>query len=195
MYKEIFNCCTPPGYTDSYMEAGLDAFKSGQVAMQMNWFAFWPGLYQDPNVGGDRIGFFNNPGATFDGVFRQASQLGGQGISVVAYSQNQEAALDYIKWFAQPDVQARWWALGGYSAHKAVLQDPGFPDTAPFAGDFLKTMEMVIDFWAEPTYAELLLAMQRRIHDYVVADVGTAQEALDRLIVDWTEVFEDDGKL
>jgi multiple sugar transport system substrate-binding protein len=37
--------------------------------------------------------------------------------------------------------------------------------------------------------------MQRRIHDYVVADVGTAQEALDRLIVDWTEVFEDDGKL
>ena len=146
MYKEIFNCCTPPGYTDSYMEAGLDAFKSGQVAMQMNWFAFWPGLYQDPNVGGDKIGFFNNPGATFDGVSRQASQLGGQGISVVAYSQNQEAALDYIKWFAQPDVQARWWALGGYSAHKSVLQDPGFPDTTPFAGDFLKTMEMVVNF-------------------------------------------------
>jgi multiple sugar transport system substrate-binding protein len=28
-----------------------------------------------------------------------------------------------------------------------------------------------------------------------VADVGTAQEALDKLIEDWTEVFEDEGKL
>ncbi len=40
---------------------GLDAFKSGQVAMMMNWFAFFPGLYKDPNVGGDKIGFFVNP--------------------------------------------------------------------------------------------------------------------------------------
>ncbi len=33
------------------------------------------------------------------------------------------------------------------------------------------------------------------IHDYVVADHGTAKEALDGLIADWTEVFEDEGKL
>jgi multiple sugar transport system substrate-binding protein len=195
LYKEIFDCCTPPGYTDSYMEAGLDAFKSGQVAMQMNWFAFWPGLYQDPDVGGERIGFFNNPGHEVDGEIRRGAQLGGQGISVVAYSQNQDAALEYIKWFAQPEVQQEWWALGGYSAHKSVLMDEKFPETAPFAGDFLTTMETVIDFWAEPAYAELLLAMQRRVHDYVVADVGTAQEALDKLIEDWTEIFEDEGKL
>ena len=47
--------------TNAYMQEGLDAFKSGQVAMQMNWFAFFPGLYKDPNVGGERIGFFVNP--------------------------------------------------------------------------------------------------------------------------------------
>ncbi len=40
------------------MSEGLDAFKSGQVALQMNFFAFFPGLYKDPNVGGDKIGFF-----------------------------------------------------------------------------------------------------------------------------------------
>ena len=54
---------------------------------------------------------------------------------------------------------------------------------------------MVVDFWAEPAYAELMLAMQKRVHDYVVADVGTAQEALDLLVEDWREVFEDEGKL
>jgi multiple sugar transport system substrate-binding protein len=29
----------------------------------------------------------------------------------------------------------------------------------------------------------------------VVADQGTAKEALDKLVEDWIEVFEDEGKL
>jgi multiple sugar transport system substrate-binding protein len=189
-YKELYKCCTPPGYTNAYMEESLDAFKSGQVAMGMNWFAFFPGLYADPDVGGDKIGFFVNPAQN-----RAASTLGGQGISVVSYSDKQDQALEYIKWFADPEVQARWWSMGGYSCHNAVLQDPGFADTAPFAADFLAAMDDVYDFWQEPAYAELLLAMQKRLHDYIVADIGTAQEALDLLIQDWTETFEDEGKL
>jgi multiple sugar transport system substrate-binding protein len=190
VYKEIFKCCTAPGMTNAYMQEGLDAFKSGQVAMQMNWFAFFPGLYKDENVGGDRIGFFVNPKQKVE-----ASTLGGQGISVVSYSDNQEGALKYIKWFAQPDVQKKWWSLGGYSCHKAVLEDPNFASTAPFAADFLKAMSGVKDFWQEPSYASLLQAMQKRVHDFVIADQGTAQEALDKLIEDWTEVFQDDGKI
>jgi multiple sugar transport system substrate-binding protein len=189
-YKSLYKCCTAPGMTNAYMQEGLDAFKSGQVAMQMNWFAFFPGLYKDPNVGGDKIGFFVNPGEKVQGT-----QLGGQGISVVAYSDHKDDALEYIKWFAQPAVQKKWWALGGYSAHKAVVQDPSFPKSAPFAPDFLKSMEIVQDFWAEPAYAELLLDMQKRVHDYVVADKGTAKEALDLLVKDWTKVFKDQGKL
>ncbi|MCB1340219.1 MAG: extracellular solute-binding protein [Pseudooceanicola sp.] len=189
-YKEFYKTATPPGYTNSYMGESLDAFKSGQVAMGMNWFAFFPGLYADPVVGGDKIGFFVNPPQNQAG-----STLGGQGISVVSYSEKRDAALEYVKWFAQPEVQQKWWTLGGYSCHVAVLNDPGFKDSAPFAGDFLEAMGGVQDFWQEPAYAELLLAMQKRMHDYVVADQGTAKEALDALIEDWTEVFEDEGKL
>ncbi|MBA5776670.1 extracellular solute-binding protein [Stappia sp. F7233] len=189
-YKELYKCCTPPGYTDSYMQESLDAFKSGQVAMAMNWFAFFPGLYKDEQVGGDKIGFFVNPGQKVE-----ASTLGGQGISVIAYSDKKDLALQYIKWFAQPEVQKKWWSLGGYSCHVAVLNDPGFKDSQPFAADFLLAMDGVQDFWQEPAYAELLLSMQKRLHDYVVADQGTAKEALDKLIEDWTEVFQDEGKL
>ncbi len=190
MYKSVFKCCTPPGYTDAYMQEGLDAFKSGQVAMMMNWFAFWPGLYKDPNVGGDKIGFFVNPAEK-----KHFTQLGGQGISVVSYSDHQEDALKYIKWFASAEVQKKWWALGGYSCAKSVLQDPSFPKSAPFAPEFLESMGIVKDFWAEPSYAQLLQDMQKRVHDYVVADKGTAKEALDSLIKDWTGVFQDEGKL
>jgi len=189
-YKALFECCTPPGHTDAYMTTNLDAYRSGQVAMQMNWFAFFPGIAKDDQVGGDRSGFFVNPKAKIE-----ASALGGQGISVVSYSDNQDLALEYIKWFAEPEVQKKWWALGGYSCHKAVLEDPNFPNTAPFAADFLRAMSGVKDFWQEPTYAELLQAMQKRTHDFVVADQGTAQEALDKLVQDWTQVFEDDGKI
>jgi multiple sugar transport system substrate-binding protein len=189
-YRSLYACCTAPGMTNAYMQEGLDAFKSGQVAMQMNFFAFFPGLYKDPKVGGDKIGFFANPAGK-----RHFTQLGGQGISVVSYSNNRQAALEYIKWFAKPEVQKRWWALGGYSCHKAVLNDPGFARSAPFAQDFLSSMAMVKDFWAEPSYAQLLLAMQKRVHDYVVAGKGTAKEALDALLVDWEKVFKEDGKL
>ncbi len=189
-YKELYKTGTPPGYDNAYMEQSLDAFKSGQVAMAMNWFAFFPGLYADPNTGGDKIDFFVNPAQNV-----AASTLGGQGISVVANTDNMDGALAYVKWFSNPDVQKKWWSMGGYSCHKAVLDDPNFVNTAPFAGDFLEAMGGVQDFWQEPAYAQLLLAMQERLHNYIVADQGTAQEALDGLIADWTEVFEDEGKL
>jgi multiple sugar transport system substrate-binding protein len=56
-------------------------------------------------------------------------------------------------------------------------------------------MKIVKDFWAEPSYAQLLLAMQGRVHDFVVAGKGDAKGALDALVKDWTEVFTEDGKL
>lgn len=188
LYKELFKCCTAPGMTNAYMSEGLDAFKSGQVAMQMNFFAFFPGLHKA--MGPDKIGFFVNPA----GPKGHYTQLGGQGLSVVAYSDNRQDALNYLKWFAQPAVQKKWWSLGGYSCLKSVVNEPGFPKSAPFAQDFLTSMSMVKDFWAEPIYATLLLDMQKRVHDYVVADKGTAQQALDELAKDWSKELKEAGK-
>ncbi|WP_425052366.1 ABC transporter substrate-binding protein [Psychromarinibacter sp. S121] len=190
-YKELYDCCTPPGSSDWYMSENIDAYKSGQVALQMNFAFIWPGVEADPNVGGGKSGYFPNPA----GPGGHYAQLGGQGISVVSYSDSQDAALEYIKWFAQPEIQAKWWELGGYSALKAVVEDPDFATSQPYAQTFLDSMAIVKDFWAEPSYASLLLAMQDRVHDFVIAGNGTAQEALDGLVEDWTEVFEDDGKI
>jgi len=91
-YKALYKCCTAPGMTNAYMTEGLDAFKSGQVAMQMNWFAFFPGLYKDPNVGGAKIGFFPNPSEK-----QHWTQLGGQGISVVSYSEHRDVTASRMK--------------------------------------------------------------------------------------------------
>ena len=128
-YKALYKCCTAPGMTNAYMQEGLDAFKSGQVAMQMNWFAFFPGLYKDPNVGGDKIGFFVNPA----GRVEQFTQLGGQGISVVSYSDHKDDALEYIKWFAQPMCRRNGGRSAATRRRSRSCNAPGFPKSAPFA--------------------------------------------------------------
>jgi multiple sugar transport system substrate-binding protein len=191
-YKSLYDCCVPPGSSNSYMGEGVDAFKSGQVAMQMNFAFTWPGFNTDANVGGDKTGYFVNPAGPNGDQF---AQLGGQGISVVSASTKQEAALTYIKWFAQPDVQAKWWQLGGYSALNAVVNAPDFATSQPYAQTFLDSMAIVKDFWAEPSYATLLQSSQKRFHDFVVAGNGTAKEALDGLVADWTETFTEEGKM
>ncbi|NCQ23339.1 MAG: ABC transporter substrate-binding protein [Rhodobacteraceae bacterium CG17_big_fil_post_rev_8_21_14_2_50_63_15] len=190
-YKALYDCCTPPGSSNWYMGEDIDAYKSGQVALQMNFAFIWPGVEADPKVGGGKSGYFPNPA----GPGGHFAQLGGQGISVVSYSSKQDAALAYIKWFAQPEIQARWTAMGGASALRSVVEDPGFASSHPYAQAFLDSMAIVKDFWAEPSYAELLLAMQARVHNYVIAGSGTAKEALDGLVKDWVEIFEDEGKL
>ena len=188
-YRKLYEDCAPPGHSDAYMVANLDAYKSGQVAFQMNWYAFWPGVSKEDSDG--RVsGFFANPKQNV-----AAATLGGQGISVVKYSDKQDLALEYIKWFARPDVQQKWWDLGGYSCHNDVLNSPSFPTSTVYAQGFLDSMGIVKDFWQEPTFVELMLPMQEAIHDYVVNGKGTAKGALDKIIEEWVEVFEADGKL
>jgi multiple sugar transport system substrate-binding protein len=191
-YKSLYDCCTPPGASNSYMGEGIDAYKSGQVALQMNFAFTWPGFENDPNVGGGKTGYLVNPAGPNGEKF---AQLGGQGISVVKYSEKQAAALEYIKWFAQPETQANWWKGGGFSCLRAVVESPDFAKSQPYAQTFLDSMAIVKDFWAEPSYATLLQQSQKRLHDYVVAGQGTAQEALDGLVADWTETFKEAGKL
>ena len=136
-------------------------------------------------------GFFVNPGQKVE-----ASTLGGQGISVVSYSDKKDEALE-LHQVVRPARRAEEVVdrSAAIPATRRCCSTPNFPSTAPFAADFLKAMSGVKDFWQEPAYAELLLAMQKRMHDYVVADQGTAKEALDLLMEDWKETFEDEGKL
>ena len=188
-YKKMYEDCSPPGHSNAYMGENLDAYSSGQVAFQMNWYAFWPGVAKGDKDG--RVtGFFANPCQEIC-----AATLGGQGISVVSYSDKKELAQQYIKWFAKPDIQQKWWDLGGYSCHKDVLGSPDFVESAVYAQGFLDSMGIVKDFWQEPSFVELLIPMQENMHDYIVNGKGSAKGALDNIIEEWEEVFESEGKL
>jgi multiple sugar transport system substrate-binding protein len=114
-YAELYNCCSPPGMGNAFFQETNDAFISGQAAMAMNYFAFFPALVSEGiNPFATGTGFFANPTGPSGESY---SALGGQGTSIVSYisEERQEAAKDFIRWFASPEIQQEWALLGGYT--------------------------------------------------------------------------------
>ena len=121
--------------------------------------------------------------------------LGGQGISIISYisPERQQAAKDFIKWFAQEDTQKLWAETGGYTCNINVLKTQDFLDVAPFNAAFAETMTKVMDFWNIPPYAQLLEVSQRELSGYIVPpDVKeTAADVLKRMANDQDKVLRD----
>ena len=190
-YKKLYSY-TPPGWAKSFFVENNQAITEGLAAMSMNYFAFFPALLNEAtNPHAKNTGFFANPAGP---TGAQHAALGGQGISIVSYSDNQEEAMKFLEWFIQDDVQKRWAELGGYTAHAKTLESEEFRNATPYNEAFYQTMFKVKDFWAVPEFAELLTAANQRLYPYVVGDEGTAQEALDALAADWEATFEKYGR-
>ena len=157
------------------MEEGLDAFKSGQVAMQMNFRLLPRPATRTRMSAATRSASSPTRGQNGRGLARSAARASRSSPTPTTRTTRCSTSS------GSPSPTCR--RSGGRSAATPATRRCStirtLPAAAPFAADFLKAMVDVKDFWQEPTYAELLLAMQKRVHDYVVADQGTAQEALD----------------
>ena len=185
-YRKLYTF-TPPNWTQAFFQENNQALIEGLVAMSMNYFAFFPALANPAvNPHADVTGYFANPPGP-NGHHHAA--LGGQGISVIEYSRNKEESFKFLEWFIQEDVQKRWAELGGYTAHAATLASPEFLAATPYNQAFADSMQIVKDFWAVPVFADMLFAMNDRLHPYITTGEGTAQEALDALVEDWDSLL------
>jgi multiple sugar transport system substrate-binding protein len=190
-YKELYSF-TPPGWAKTFFVENNQAITENLAAMSMNYFAFFPALLNEAtNPNAKNTGFFANPAGP-DGD--QFAALGGQGISIVSYSENQEEAYKFLEWFIQDDVQKRWAELGGYTAHAKTLSSMEFRNATPYNEAFYQTMFKVKDFWAVPEYAELLQKLNQHLYPFIVGDKGTAKETLDTLAKDWDAIFTKYGR-
>jgi len=192
-YKELYDCCSPPGMNNAFFQEVNDAFTSGQAVMGMNYFAFFPALANKAtNKFADGTGYFIMPKGPTGAQF---AALGGQGMSINAYlpKDRMDAAFDFLKWFAQEDVQSKWADLGGYTCNINVLKSDKFLKVAPFNAAFAKTMTMVKDFTNIPEYGAMLPIIQSALHNYIVGGKGTAKEALDGVAKEWTAILKDAG--
>jgi multiple sugar transport system substrate-binding protein len=192
-YKDLYDCCQAPGLSNAFYTETNDAFISGQAVMAMNYFAFFPALANPgTNPHAENTGFFPNPEGPYGD---RAAALGGQGLSVISYisPERQQASLDFIEWFAQNDVQAKWAELGGYTCNKEVLASEAFLNATPFNPAFAETMNFVMDFWNIPVYGELLEVTQRELSAFVVEGQGTAKEAMDTIAAEHDQILRESG--
>ena len=185
-YRKLYTF-TPPNWTQSFFAENNQAFTEGLVAMNMNFFAFFPALANEAtNPFAKTTGYFANPpGPNGD----QHAALGGQGISVISYSKNQEESMKFLEWFIRDDVQQKWADLGGYTCSSAVLNSEAFLKATPYNQAFADSMKIVKDFWAVPVFADMLFQMNDALHPYITTGEGDPKALLDGLAATWTKTL------
>ena len=133
-------------------------------------------------------GFFANPAGP---TGAQHAALGGQGISIVSYSQNQEEAFKFLEWFIQDETCRRSGPSSAATpATPAVLESPEFHNATPYNEAFYQTMFRCEGLLGGAGVRRLAvpdepphLPLRRRRQ-------GTAKEALDALAADWDATFK-----
>lgn len=194
-YKELWDCCSPPGMSAAFFNEVNDAYISGQAAMAMNFFAFFPALANsEVNPYAETTGYFANPEGPYGD---RGAALGGQGISIINYisDERKQASLDFIEWFAQEEIQTEWAALGGYTCNANVLESEVFLTAAPFNPAFAESMNIVQDFWNVPVYDPLLQAANQEFGAYIIEGQGTAQETMDAIAEQHHQILVEAGML
>jgi multiple sugar transport system substrate-binding protein len=192
-YQDLYRCCTALGAADADYETVLTTYSKGLIALAMLNFGFAP-LFRDPalNPYADVTGFFANPRGA-DG--NRYAVLGGQGISVVSFisPERQAAALDFLRWLAQDDVQVEWAALTGSTCNKNVVESEEFLSASPLNAAYAESLDHIKDFWNVPQYAELLAIAQKQLHNFVIERTDPAQKVVDNIAEFQSRILQEAG--
>ena len=180
---------TPPGSQNYYFSECIRDFQEGKVAMAQSWFAFCPDLTGDKNKFKDKTGYFPVPA----GPAGQFVSLGGQGISISAYSKNQDEAKKFLAWFQKQDTQLKWVKLGGLTANNKAAATDDFKKATPYNIVFTQSVPHLKDFYNSPDYSELLTVSQNELNA-AVAGGKTPKAALDAIAKRQQEVMDAAGK-
>ena len=176
----------PDGAGSFGFDEVVGAMCNGSTAMIEIWYGFGGAFTNtDSCAQADNIGFAVIPGEDAHFI-----SLGGMGISLSAYSENQEAALDLIAWLQSDEVQLRWAREGGFPGRTSILNSDDFLNSAPYAPSFAEAFQLVKDFWNLPEYQEMLGIQQEYINLAITGQMD-AQEALDEIALEHQDILDD----
>lgn len=168
----------PPGSNNWGWDEINAAFQQGRLAMAMQWFYF-NGSNADPDVNpyAESTGFGVLPGAIGrDGLFRRQFSVGGQGVGINAYSQQQDAIQEFLEWYFQPEQQQRYAAVC-QTGLASVLESPEWQDLNSFNAAFAVALNYTNDYWHLPEYNILLDILQEEVSN-AISGAKTVEEAL-----------------
>ncbi len=146
----------PPGAVNYGIAENIDAFTQGKVATAFQWAAVGLAMITDENR--DDVIVVPPPGfQQEDGSLKRLYSIGGQPWVINAFNDDahMRVAVDFLKWWYQPEIQLEFAKRGGNPAVKSVLEDPGFDDIQPWfrAFKYMLRKDRSRDFWHDPKYS------------------------------------------
>jgi multiple sugar transport system substrate-binding protein len=168
----------PPGVEQYAWDERAKAFTQGKVAMINNWSVRTP-LFNDPEIskvkGKFGVALFPHAAGA-----ESVPPVGGWIACVNKHSKNQEAAWDYLKWFASPEIHREWVLMGAPPSRHSAMNDPQINAEQPWTPVLY---ESSLRAWQElrPRHAltfELIETLGIEVNKALTGE-SSAQEAMD----------------
>ena len=175
----------------------------GKVAMAESWLCCNSG-YFDPKAStlgktaaeiGQKIGFFNYPGETYQGKTSRFAPLGGQGLVLSKYAPqaDQDAMLAFAKWFFTTPIQREWYKGGATPAVKSILASADFKAAQPWNPQTSVVFNIVKDFWNMPEYSTMLNVLNNTINQSMTGGISP-KDALDLIAKRQSAILRQTGR-
>ena len=184
----------PKGSGNWFIDEVNAAISQGKVCVGFNWIAAIGGLVdpkqstlgKTPEAIEKKLGFAALPSQDSDVV-----PLGGMGMHVSKYApaEDQAEALNFIKWFEQPEIQKKWAAAGGVPSRKDALASPEFLEANPWNKVYAESVPRLRDMWNVPEYAKLINIENTNVNA-ALNGAKDPQSALDDIAAEQQKVLD-----
>jgi multiple sugar transport system substrate-binding protein len=185
----------PPGAVNFGIAEEIDVFTQNKVFSAFQWAAV--GLVMIPDDMKDKVMVVAPPKHGKGADARRVYTMGGQPWVVNAYNDDahMRVAIDFLKWWYQPDTALEFAKRGGNPCDAATLSNPAFDDLNPWnrAYKFMLDGGRSRDFWHNPKYAEMLALQQEGFTSYMTGTSQDARAVLDYIACGQQQILNDAG--
>jgi multiple sugar transport system substrate-binding protein len=174
--KESVDQGIVPKANSTYMEEeSRRAFESGRPAAMRNWpYAY--ALGQDSDIAGD---FEVSPLPASEGG-EPAGVLGGYNLGISAFSENPEAAVEFVNFITNTDSQVTMATKASLPpVLSAVYDDPKVQKAMPFAEELRTAVEQAQPRPVSPVYTQISEAIYENVYNAIYGN-ETPEAALEK---------------
>ncbi|PKN95784.1 MAG: sugar ABC transporter substrate-binding protein [Chloroflexi bacterium HGW-Chloroflexi-7] len=187
----------PPGALNYGISEEVDAFTQGKLATAFMWAAVGASMIS-PGLEGKVLCVPPPAFTRDDGTTSRIYSIGGQPWVINAYNDDahMRVAIDFLKWWYQPETQLEYAKRGGNPTDKATMEMAGFEDINPWnrAYKYMIITERARDFWHEPKYSELLAVQQEGWTAYAAGQVNDAVNTLEWIACEQQKILFEAGR-
>ncbi len=171
----------PPGAVNYGIAEEVDVFTQDKVATVFQWAAVGLAMITDKNK--DRVMVVPPPKHGTGASAKRIYTIGGQPWVINRFNDEDHmtVALDFMKWWYQPDTALEYAKRGGNPCDKPTLTRSGFDQLHPWyrAYKFMLEEGRSRDFWHDPKYSEMLSLQQEGFTSYMTGQSKDAKHVLD----------------